>query len=1086
MGRESPPPSPPSGRGTEPKATPVSKIPPRRVPRSPEGSAPSFLDLPEPDVKGTGAAEVSCDAVALAEILGCGDADPLPDPAAEEGGRLLSGVSRLIQSLEGIARERSRYLAGLAEVRVTQTAKCRALQEQSRALLLEASTWRLLDFMCDHWSPHQPVGLAGMLELPGSGTHMLVRQLVARELERPGPLQDAARVVTWLESLADDEVQLAEDKGVGISRRIHPGHGAWGATRATLQADGLVRETALRRDGLVSELDPDALGRDKGRVLHADDQEDQLQLLFATWTLLRAGRHRDAVRLLAEAGQGWRAAALSGAGAFGATPLGTPLEEMLRSVASDGEAAAEIVEELADEVEATEAGLRKRGLWRMACALAAEDALARSRSGGAGAEGTSQKADLMEAAIFGVQAGSLRHASAYAASWEDSCWALMRCALETAIDAALSEHLPVGNASPYAGLAGAGGLDAAVEESARPGGWPDDEAAAQVPRLTADADGVGRAVDMLAGATGVSDARHGAHAWQMMLMVRRRGELVAELARLCEAGALGDAPAAAGGAARGRPGWELRFAAHLGVVTYVLEASELQEAGGVASADPGRLAALEELASHRDVLIGAYVRALVEADALDLVPLYMRHYGWTLPGTSQHVSRARVKDVYDGLFELLQQQGRGTPEWARLYARGCHWVGVRWMHDSAVLRCENAAAAASEKVQDRGDALRWLSFSPDRARLLVDMPRRANALLRALSLSHEEAFLRTCEAACLGAEGDAGRAEPGVGAWVAEVVASGDPARWRELAVGAGCGEGPGEGGAPSADQAAAELAELRCWTDYLRCERRLRALEGFLSPEAARLSPRQAAEAREVLAAMLGLLLSGWDLGGGWDLPADGAECTLSLLVMPARVESHSPGEVAVCFPRDEAAELAGALGARLAREAGDGAVGVACEVADVPDVPGMALVRVDLSGTDAGRVVTLGASVAKGEVPALSQDAMVGYAREPMRVLRVDVGVGRRGDPAGAERALCREVVVPRLALHCARLRRALARVSPDSADVSDLAGVGSLGAVLGQATEGVADLGLTALLSQSEAREILELERGTALERLPALPA
>ena len=54
-----------------------------------------------------------------------------------------------------------RELERLARVRVTQASRCQTLQQESAGLDAEAATWRLLDFMCDHRSPHQPTPEAG-------------------------------------------------------------------------------------------------------------------------------------------------------------------------------------------------------------------------------------------------------------------------------------------------------------------------------------------------------------------------------------------------------------------------------------------------------------------------------------------------------------------------------------------------------------------------------------------------------------------------------------------------------------------------------------------------------------------------------------------------------------------------------------------------------------------------------------------------------------------------------------------------------------------------------------------------------------
>ena len=199
-------------------------------------------------------------------------------------------------------------------------------------------------------------------------------------------------------------------------------------------------------------------------------------------------------------------------------------------------------------------------------------------------------------------------------------------------------------------------------------------------------------------------------------------------------------------------------------------------------------------------------------------------------------------------------------------------------------------------------------------------------------------------------------------------------------------------------------------------------------------------------------------------------------------------------------------------------------------PSPGDLAGIAVRVSGPDAAAVVALAARVVKGEVPVDSQEDVDGVAREPLRVLALS------SSSRALERALCRTVVAPRMALHCARLRAALARVSPDachlpgeglagaceidrylyvlcclgvpcicrwghpicpdtphapriptsrvcvSVSPTDAAPVATLGEVLGQPRDTDGDAGLSALLSPAEALEILTLERATAFCCLP----
>ncbi|KAI6011102.1 nuclear pore protein 84/107 [Pisolithus marmoratus] len=66
------------------------------------------------------------------------------------------------------------------------------------------------------------------------------------------------------------------------------------------------------REGLVREVDPDAVNRGEGRTLVADDAAFEKLLAQAIYSFIRAGRLDDAVELCRRAHQPWRAASIRG------------------------------------------------------------------------------------------------------------------------------------------------------------------------------------------------------------------------------------------------------------------------------------------------------------------------------------------------------------------------------------------------------------------------------------------------------------------------------------------------------------------------------------------------------------------------------------------------------------------------------------------------------------------------------------------------------------------------------------------------------------------------------------------------------
>ena len=103
--------------------------------------------------------------------------------------------------------------------------------------------------------------------------------------------------------------------------------GYWKFTKHTIMQS--LRTGHAQRDGLVTEMDPDAVNRGNGAALAADDtvsflyiyfhtkvinslQSYEKSLLQALYGYIRAGRLEDAVEVCRRAHQPWRAASLRG------------------------------------------------------------------------------------------------------------------------------------------------------------------------------------------------------------------------------------------------------------------------------------------------------------------------------------------------------------------------------------------------------------------------------------------------------------------------------------------------------------------------------------------------------------------------------------------------------------------------------------------------------------------------------------------------------------------------------------------------------------------------------------------------------
>ncbi|KAJ7063608.1 nuclear pore protein 84/107 [Mycena amicta] len=106
------------------------------------------------------------------------------------------------------------------------------------------------------------------------------------------------------------------------------------------------------RDGLVKEMDPDAVNREDGRMLAADDTNYEKGLSQALYTYVRSGRLEEAVELCRNAHQPWRAASIRGSLLF-----------QWRAITNEQYEDDAMEEDLTDVWQ----GNRRRQLWKTTC-----------------------------------------------------------------------------------------------------------------------------------------------------------------------------------------------------------------------------------------------------------------------------------------------------------------------------------------------------------------------------------------------------------------------------------------------------------------------------------------------------------------------------------------------------------------------------------------------------------------------------------------------------------------------------------------------------------------------------------------------
>ncbi|TYZ60568.1 hypothetical protein PybrP1_006525 [[Pythium] brassicae (nom. inval.)] len=167
-------------------------------------------------------------------------------------------------------------------------------------------------------------------------------------------------------------------------------------------------------------LDPDAARRDGDEHVVDDDAEDEADLLKRVWQFVRAGRAGDAAELCLRAGQGWRAASLSGG-----APLGVGESNARR-----------------DEPALERWGNPLRALWKTTCWQLSEPVPAAQLRL---TKGSSLLARQYEEVVYAALSGNVAviAKSPLCESWEDHVWAHVSAMTEQQQDEVLHRLLTV-------------------------------------------------------------------------------------------------------------------------------------------------------------------------------------------------------------------------------------------------------------------------------------------------------------------------------------------------------------------------------------------------------------------------------------------------------------------------------------------------------------------------------------------------------------------------------------------------------------------------------------------------------------------
>ncbi|KAL0562213.1 hypothetical protein IC582_002665 [Cucumis melo] len=273
------------------------------------------------------------------------------------------------------------------------------MRQKAQFLVDEAASWSLLWYL---WY----IDLISTKETPKDlivfppTSHLEACQFVSED----HTAQLCLRIVEWLEGLASKALDLeSKIRGSHVGTYL-PCSGVWHNTQRSLKK-------GISNTNAIHHLDFDAPTREHAHQLPDDRKQDE-SLLEDAWTLIKAGRMKEACDLCRSAGQPWRAATLC---PFGGLEHFPSIDALVRNGKNRTLQAIEL-----------ESGIGHQWrLWKWASYCASEK-IAEVDGG------------KYEAAVYAVQCGNLKRVLPICPDWESACWAMAKSWLDVQVDLELT------------------------------------------------------------------------------------------------------------------------------------------------------------------------------------------------------------------------------------------------------------------------------------------------------------------------------------------------------------------------------------------------------------------------------------------------------------------------------------------------------------------------------------------------------------------------------------------------------------------------------------------------------------------------
>ncbi|PPQ72703.1 hypothetical protein CVT24_012914 [Panaeolus cyanescens] len=266
--------------------------------------------------------------------------DELFSPCAE----VLSVCQSLNDDLEALLDPESGFAPRMRQicrdqiVELEERPDSRSLHDEIEILRLEENTWSLLQAVMPARKT-EPPSIQSPKELLIQNPYIPTTTLANAIIHTSTLLTELIVVREWLHETAPPPTPPEANTGY------------WKFTKHTI-TQGL-RTGHAQREGMVSEMDPDAVNRGGGASLAADDASYDKSLLQALYSYIRGGRLEEAIEACRKAHQPWRAASLRGVLLFRWNAISTDI-----SMDDDGED---------DADSGSWSGNLDRKLWKTTC-----------------------------------------------------------------------------------------------------------------------------------------------------------------------------------------------------------------------------------------------------------------------------------------------------------------------------------------------------------------------------------------------------------------------------------------------------------------------------------------------------------------------------------------------------------------------------------------------------------------------------------------------------------------------------------------------------------------------------------------------